>query len=523
MAKRHDNKGLRKLCTHPRRQWAKCEHPWHFNYKPSDPARRNSHSKDGGYRFSLDKHLGRRIDSKTDAETEAERIRLAIKEGRFGQAEPRQEMTLRQLADVYLERYVGVERPATADDFRSGLRVICDTPLPRPAGGTSPFGEWRVADIVTDTIERYREARRGSGTGTGGTNRSLSRLRALYNWAVRVGYVDRTPFKRGTETVVRLSREIARSRRLNADVAEESRLLAACDSHLRAIVEAALETGMRLGEILGLRWQQVEGLQMDGTTVRWASRPEIALLAANTKTKRDRRIPISTRLRGILELRRFDPAGQPHARDAFIFGNALGQRVQSTKRAWMSAVLRANGHTPRYTLTMNLTPELRATLQTINLHFHDLRREAGSRWMDAGVPIATIQRWLGHTNVSQTSTYLAARQRRSTITCGGSRRTRPLCNESQRRTEQRAKRRLDGLSGSCKAALHGGSMVESITATDYHWRFSWANSGRRSDRAGCTALLPPDAAALRVSSSERRGAPRACSPHSVSARYSRNR
>ena len=42
------------------------------------------------------------------------------------------------------------------------------------------------------------------------------------------------------------------------------------------------------------------------------------------------------------------------------------------------------------------------------LHFHDLRREAGSRWMDAGVPLATIQRWLGHHNISQTSTYLAA-------------------------------------------------------------------------------------------------------------------
>jgi hypothetical protein len=28
--------------------------------------------------------------------------------------------------------------------------------------------------------------------------------------------------------------------------------------------------------------------------------------------------------------------------------------------------------------------------------------------MDAGVPLATIQRWLGHHNISQTSTYLAA-------------------------------------------------------------------------------------------------------------------
>jgi hypothetical protein len=28
--------------------------------------------------------------------------------------------------------------------------------------------------------------------------------------------------------------------------------------------------------------------------------------------------------------------------------------------------------------------------------------------MDAAVPLATIQRWLGHHNISQTSTYLAA-------------------------------------------------------------------------------------------------------------------
>jgi len=28
--------------------------------------------------------------------------------------------------------------------------------------------------------------------------------------------------------------------------------------------------------------------------------------------------------------------------------------------------------------------------------------------MDAGIPLATIQRWLGHANIAQTSTYLGA-------------------------------------------------------------------------------------------------------------------
>src|SRR5262249_25028104 len=47
-------------------------------------------------------------------------------------------------------------------------------------------------------------------------------------------------------------------------------------------------------------------------------------------------------------------------------------------------------------------------LRAIDLHFHDLRREAGSHWLDAGLPLHRIQKWLGHANISQTSTYLMA-------------------------------------------------------------------------------------------------------------------
>jgi len=36
-----------------------------------------------------------------------------------------------------------------------------------------------------------------------------------------------------------------------------------------------------------------------------------------------------------------------------------------------------------------------------------LRREAGSRWHEAGVPLVQTQVWLGHSNIVQTSTYLA--------------------------------------------------------------------------------------------------------------------
>jgi integrase len=91
--------------------------------------------------------------------------------------------------------------------------------------------------------------------------------------------------------------------------------------------------------------------------------------------------------RAVLDRRSKDPAGEPLPADAYVFGDEVGRRRHSIKTAW------------------RLTCK-RATID--GLHFHDLRREAGSRWMDAGVPLATIQRWLGHHNISQTSTYLAA-------------------------------------------------------------------------------------------------------------------
>jgi hypothetical protein len=93
-----------------------------------------------------------------------------------------------------------------------------------------------------------------------------------------------------------------------------------------------------------------------------------------TKTKTARRIPVSSRPKAVLEMRRFDPAGQPHALDRFVFGTEIGTRVESFDRAWHTAVLKSHGHKPAYTETANLTPELRTALNAIDLHFHDLRR-----------------------------------------------------------------------------------------------------------------------------------------------------
>lgn len=419
---RQHNDGLRKLCACPRRAWAKCSHPWHFNFKH------------GGefYRFSLERRivrvirdvdgkwrreratLGDKITSKTEAETERDRLRTEIRGGRI-QQQPAAErpqietITLADLMATYRKQHIAVHRAGTIKNTDYVIGAILRTKLERPDGPLRPFGEWLVADITTDVVEHYRLARLSSGTT--GTNRHLELLRSLFNWASssKRKLAAENPFVDGSRAAVKLAPELARRRRLQAG--EGDRLLANCGPHLRAVVEAAIETGCRRGELLSLQWWQVK---LD-------PKAEIFLPAIKTKTKADRTVPVSTRLKAILQMRQNGPDGNELPGTGYVFGNEVGEPVKGFKRAWQRALLRAHGYTPRYVVkiegegdtarkiqTALLTPESQDALRTIDLHFHDLRREASSRWLDAGVPLHRIQKWLGHANISQTSTYLMA-------------------------------------------------------------------------------------------------------------------
>ncbi len=382
-----------KICSC--RDQVKCRHPWWFSIK-----RRNEKR----IRASLDVVLEKHIDSKTVAEEEAARLRIGIRDDTLtartrellklpASLKPTLEvLTIGQLLDRYKERHLS--QTATTERQAYQIGAVVRTVIVKPNGMSSPLGSWPVSDVTADALERLREARvkpdvhkRDDGKtsnrvgGEVAANRDLRLLRAAFNWAIRVGYVEKTPFKRGSVSAVTLTKERSRSRRLQPG--EEERLLAACKSHLRSVVEAALETGCRKGELLSLQWGQV---QLTG-------RPEVWLPADKTKTGKARRVPISSRLKAVLEMRRdalratmeLKPDEALHPK-LFVFGNEIGQRIAAIKTSWSTACHRA---------------------KTPDLHFHDLRREAGSRWMEAGVPLATIQKWLGHTNIAQTSTYLA--------------------------------------------------------------------------------------------------------------------
>ena len=92
----------------------------------------------------------------------------------------------------------------------------------------------------------------------------------------------------------------------------------------------------------------------------------------------------------ILERRRVGPDGNELGPECYVFGNETGEVCS---KDWVCA-------------------QWRRTLKRANitgLHLHDLRAEAGSQLLEAGVPLHHVRDALGHSNVTMTSTYLRSR------------------------------------------------------------------------------------------------------------------
>jgi len=93
--------------------------------------------------------------------------------------------------------------------------------------------------------------------------------------------------------------------------------------------------------------------------------------------------------------------------DAFVFGDEIGRRVTTFKNAWQVTLLKAYGHEPEWQKG-RLSAKCREQIRQIDLHFHDLRHEVGSRWLEGRIPIHHMKELLGHANIKTTDTYLNA-------------------------------------------------------------------------------------------------------------------
>jgi integrase len=231
----------------------------------------------------------------------------------------------------------------------------------------------------------------------GAVNRIVDLLRHMLNWAVGRDYIQRSPFRRGTETLIKkLPDDSRRRRRVSED--EEAKLLAVAPPHIQARLTAAIDTGMRRGEMLALRFGDID-----------IERGLIVLRAVTTKSRKSRVVPISTeRLRAVLAWLRVDPDGDEKSKDTLVFSNEVGEPLRLFHHSWMMTVLKAHGVTPTWSARLGykgLSEESQKAFRQINLRWHDLRHEYASRLVEEGVPLAQVRDLLGHASITTTERY----------------------------------------------------------------------------------------------------------------------
>lgn len=144
-------------------------------------------------------------------------------------------------------------------------------------------------------------------------------------------------------------------------------LVNACDTHLKPIAITALNTGMRRGEILGLKWDEHIDLKHG------------FILLNKTKNGERREIPINDTLRSVFQglTRRLDVS--------YVFYDPItGNPYQDVKRSFKTALKK---------------------VKIQDFHFHDTRHTFASHLVMAGVDITTVSRLLGHKSLTMTLRY----------------------------------------------------------------------------------------------------------------------
>lgn len=271
-------------------------------------------------------------------------------------------ITLGDALDRYLAEISSAKRPSTAASDRFRARVLKEY-----------LGRYTLLSLTPEIISCFRDDRLSEGKSDSSVRLELALLSHLFTVAMhewRLGLV------RNPVALVRKPRPApGRNRRLGPT--EENRLLEACDSHsnplLGWLVRLALHTGMRQGEILSLTRDQVD---LERRIVR----------LTETKNGGARTVPLNRAATAVLESA-LAYGARPIDTPLIFFGERGRdgrRRPYCFHRAWSDALKRA---------------------KITGLRFHDLRHEAVSRFVEAGLSDQEVAAISGHRSMQTLKRY----------------------------------------------------------------------------------------------------------------------
>lgn len=239
------------------------------------------------------------------------------------------------------------------------------------------FGNIPIKDIDPQMINGYISARLNGELMMNGKqrppvkrtsiNRELTFLRTVLNYAVNdIEVLHRSPFRRGMIS----TRAESEAKRLEhyLTVEEIKKYLNACNPAYYHVARAAIECGMRRGEILNLKWKDVNF-------------EDRLFYIKKSKSGKTRTVPVSESM--IAQLRGM----HAQSRSEYVFTNTKGEKYECVKKVHQTALNRAG-------------------LGDKDITFHDLRRTAGTLHYRMSGDIHATSILLGHSSIQQTQTYL---------------------------------------------------------------------------------------------------------------------
>lgn len=261
---------------------------------------------------------------------------------------------------------------ATQDGYRCHLRGIAGTDM----------GQRVMATVTQDQVQAWVNKQDADGVGRPTINARLKVLRMLFRHAKGNHLITVDP----TPGVTILATDIRQDGNLDAEQVQA--LLNAATPEQAAMVMLATDSGLRWQEMAGLPASAVTG---DFLIIRQVVERSTGTVRGYTKSKAPRVVSIGTeRLAAALVplVKAARATGDP---DALLFTNRAGRPLDYYD--WRRDTWR---------------PLKRAAGMPRELRFHDLRHTFGSTLAAANVPIAEIQKELGHASQATTERYIHA-------------------------------------------------------------------------------------------------------------------
>lgn len=276
--------------------------------------------------------------------------------------------TFNNVFDYWIEKRAPLKR--SCDDDLSIIRAHL-----RPA-----FGKLRLCDLTLAHIDAFVEARAHLNVKT--LNNQLTLLITVLNVAKEHHWI--TDFPRIRKPKSKGEVEDCRFLRTKEDVARFLRAAQDEGEHVYTFYATALYTGMRAGELAGLRWDDVDFEHRLITVQRSFDGP--------TKSGRVRRVPILDVLLPLLQRWRLRCPTES------VFTNRHGGTYGESARVFQEVLHRV------LTRAGFLTTEKNGRTRWY-IRFHDLRHSFASHWMMNGGDIFKLQKILGHSSVLVTMRY----------------------------------------------------------------------------------------------------------------------